>query len=282
LTHEERVLAVEDDVGISKTRQCELLGISRSSIYCETKENERDKKIKDEIDKIYTACPFYGSRRIKRGLKDHGIDICRDKTRRLMHEMGIEAIYPKKGRNTSISNIEHKKYPYLLSDITASFPNHIWGTDITYVKLENGWAYLNAILDWFSRRVIAWRLSETLESSFCIETLSCALKTAKPDIHNSDQGSQYTSENYTGILLENEINISMDGKGRCFDNIFTERLWRTLKYENIYLSSYGNIEEARKGIGEYLEFYNTKRKHQALGYRTPEEVYFESQGSISD
>lgn len=190
-----------------------------------------------------------------------------------MREMSLEAIYPKP--KTSVSSPEHKKYPYLLNDIHASFPNHIWGTDITYIRLEFGWAYLIAFLDWFSRYVIAWELSLSLETDFCITALNRALEIAHPKIHNSDQGVQFTSTGYTGILEESDIEISMDGRGRCMDNIFTERLWRTVKYEDVYLKSYRNIGEAREGLSEYFTFYNTERRHQSLDYRTPEKMYFE-------
>jgi putative transposase len=191
-----------------------------------------------------------------------------------MRLMGLEAIYPKKGKNTSIANATHKKYPYLLKDIIAAYPNHIWGTDITYVRLETGWAYLVALLDWFSRYVIAWQLSETLEIEFCLENLQRALTVSIPDIHNSDQGSHFTSHYYTDLLTEKDIQISMDGRGRCMDNIFTERLWRTVKYENVYLKSYHDINEAQQGLTDYFQFYNHTRPHQSLENMTPAKVYF--------
>jgi putative transposase len=193
--------------------------------------------------------------------------------------MGIEAIYPKKAKNTSIPDHLHKKYPYLLKDIIASYPNHIWGTDITYIKTEEGWAYLVAEIDWFSRYVISWEISNSMETEFCMNALNQALEIATPTIHNSDQGSQFTDKKYIDILDGKEINISMDGRGRCMDNIFTERLWRTVKYENVFLSSYRNKEEAKEGLDKYFTFYNTKRRHQSLDYRTPEEVYFEKNKS---
>lgn len=225
------------------------------------------------IDAIYTDYPFYGSRRIRNELSDRFDEyMCREHVQRLMRIMGIEAIYPKP--KTSIASPEHKKYPYLLSCISASFPNHIWGTDITYVKLETGWAYLTALLDWFSRYVIAWELSSALDTAFCVSTLNQALAIAVPYIHNSDQGTQFTSSEYTSILKEREVKISMDGRGRCMDNIFTERLWRTVKRENIYLLSYRDISEANAGLTEYFSFYNEKRRHQSLDYRTPYEMYF--------
>lgn len=273
MSHKEKIAFVESHPVLSLSRQTELLGISRSSFYYEPKEREEDKKHMDMIDAIYTDLPFYGSRRIRNELRDRfGEHVCREHVQRLMRIMGIEAIYPKP--NTSIASPEHKKYPYLLTGVSASRPNHIWGTDITYVKLETGWAYLTALLDWFSRYVVAWELSPTLETDFCISSLNRAFGTAVPQIHNSDQGTQFTSSEYTGILEEREVKISMDGRGRCMDNIFTERLWRTVKRENIYLHSYRDITEARAGLIEYFSFYNEKRRHQSLDYQTPENVYF--------
>jgi putative transposase len=275
LCHDERkALIIPEHPQISLLRQSELLDISRSSLYYSPKDNPEDKRIMDMIDLIYTDYPFYGSRRVKNELADRNqICICREHVQRLMRLMGIEAIYPKKARNTSVSDDSHRKYPYLLRNIIASHPNHIWGTDITYVRLEAGWAYLDAIIDWYSRYVVSWKLSSSMDTSLCTDTLKAGLLTAKPDIHNSDQGSQLTSIDYISILEENEINISMDGRGRCMDNIFTERLWRTVKYEDVYIKSYRNIKEAREGLNSYFKFYNEKRRHQSLDYRTPAEVY---------
>jgi putative transposase len=274
LSHNEKIAAIENGHPIlSVTRQAALLDISRGSLYYTPKEREADKRHMDMIDNIYTDLPFYGSRRIRNELCDRfGEQVCRERVQRLMRLMGIEAIYPKP--NTSRACPEHKKYPYLLTGISASFPNHIWGTDITYVKLETGWAYLTALLDWFSRYVISWELSPSLETDFCVTALTHALDNALPKIHNSDQGTQFTSTEYTGILTDHNIRISMDGRGRCMDNIFTERLWRSVKRENIYLKSYRDIVEARDGLTEYFTFYNEKRRHQSLEYRTPYEVYF--------
>lgn len=275
MTHDERVtLAERNHPTISLVRQADLLGVSRGSLYYVPKATSEDKLIMDCIDTVYTDYPFYGSRRIKIELLDrYSVSICREHVQHLMRVLGIEAIYPKGKPNTSLGDEFHKKYPYLLSRFSITKPNQVWGTDITYIRLENGWCYLVVILDWFSRYVIAWRLSETLESNFCIETLEDALHWSIPDIHNSDQGVQYTSDEYTDILKEYEIQISMDTRGRCFDNIFTERLWRTIKYENVYLKSYRTIEEARNGLSEYIDFYNRRRKHQSLGYRTPASLY---------
>lgn len=228
------------------------------------------------IDRIYTDCPFYGSRKIKHALaREYDIWIGREQVQRLMGLMGIEGIRPKTKRNLSQSHPSHIKYPYLLKNLVITHPNHVWGTDITYIKLTTGVAYLIALLDWYSRYVIAWKLSSSLALPFCLDMLNTALTTAKPEICNSDQGSHFTSKEFTDILKSHGIAISMDGKGRCMDNIFTERLWRTIKYENVYMRSYATIKEATAGIGDYLNFYNTKRGHQALAYKTPHEVYFQ-------
>lgn len=262
----------DPDFGIAQ--QSELLGISRSSFYYKEKENPEDKKRMDLIDLIYTDYPFYGSRRVRNELLDRNqLSIGREQVQRLMRLMGIEAIYPTKAKNTSAGDASHRKYPYLLKGIVASYPNHIWGTDITYIRMETGWAYLVAILDWYSRYVISWELSLSMETEFCITTLDHALRTGTPLLHNSDQGVQFTDKRYVGILEEKKIGISMDGRGRCMDNIFTERLWRTVKYENVFLSSYRNIEEAREGLKKYFFFYNTKRRHQSLEYQTPISLY---------
>jgi putative transposase len=188
-----------------------------------------------------------------------------------MRLIGLEAIYPK--QNTSIPNIQHPKYPYLLKHIVASYPNHIWGTDITYIRMKGGFCYLVALLDWYSRYIVSWQLSATLEIEFCVENLEEALLQYLPDIHNSDQGSHFTSPKYTASLLEKKISISMDGRGRCMDNIFTERLWRTIKYECIFIHDYTTIEEVQAGLTEYIQFYNTERPHQSLNYKTPESVF---------
>lgn len=233
------------------------------------------------IDAIYTKCPFYGSRRIQYDLKTlYGLFACREHIARLMHIMGIEAIYPKPKREyTSQPCEKHPAYPYLLKHLIITHPNQVWGTDITYVRLTKGFCYLVALLDWYSRYVIAWRLSETLQEQFCLDNLNTALTIGVPGVHNSDQGSHFTSPQYTDVLKEHEIQISMDGKGRCMDNIFTERLWRTVKYENIYLRSYENSDNARKGLAEYFTFYNTQRPHSSLGMKTPYEVYHGSKPS---
>lgn len=228
----------------------------------------------NSIDKIYTAKPFYGSRRIRNDLRDyHDIDICREHAQRLMRLMGIEAIYPKKKLNLSQNRTSHKIYSYLLEDYQITKPNQVWGTDITYIRLEKGWVYLTAILDWYSRYVVSWEISETMGSDFCIANLQSALEIALPEIHNSDQGVQFTDKKYTGMLENHKVQISMDGRGRYMDNIFTERLWRTVKYENVFLKSYHNAIDARAGLKDYFKFYNTERRHTSLNNQTPEFVY---------
>jgi len=225
------------------------------------------------IDEIYTACPFYGSRRMAVELgRTHGVTVCRDHVRRLMGKLGLEAIYPKKQRGSEPDGA-HRKYPYLLNGLPIISPNQVWGTDITYIRLAKGFCYLVALIDWYSRYVVAWQLSDTLHMDFCLENLDRALTTATPAIHNSDQGSHFTSPAYTDILAKANVRISMDGRGRCMDNIFTERLWRTVKYEDVYIKSYATVDEARSGLGNYFPFYNEKRPHQSLDYRTPEELY---------
>lgn len=277
LTHREKLLLLEkESEDISLTRQCELLGVSRASVYYQSVVNQADIRIMGFIDKIYTDYPFYGSRRIRYELNStYDIGIGRDHIRRLMRIMGIEAIYPRTKPNTSAPNQQHQKYPYLLKGLPIIRSNQVWGTDITYVKLESGFAYLIAFIDWFSRYVISWELSESLEIDFCLTALETALSIAIPEISNTDQGSHFTSDQFLNPLRTKGVKISMDGRGRCMDNIFTERLWRTLKYENIFLKSYKNTHEAKPGISEYFQFYNTKRPHQALGYKTPADIYFQ-------
>ena len=276
MSHKEKVLLIEKRHNtISVSRQTELLGISRASAYYEPTPKEEDMRIMRVIDEIFTRYPFYGSRRMRHVLaRDHAIAIGREHIQRLMHTMGIVAIYPKK--RTTIAHPAHLKYPYLLTNVVASYPNHIWGTDITYIRLETGWCYLAAIIDWFSRKVLAWMLSATMEETFCVETLGKALTIATPVIHNSDQGSQFTGDAYVSVLQNHSIAISMDGRGRCMDNIFTERLWKTVKYENIYLSSYHSIEDAQRGLETYFAFYNRTRPHQSLRYATPDAVYHDT------
>ena len=253
------------------------MGVSRASWYYQpVPVSEEDKKIMDLIDVIYTRFPFYGNRKIKEELnRTYLIPIGRGHTRMLMRTMGIEAIYPKKKLGLSLKNNEHKIYPYLLRGLKITGPNQVWGGDITYVRLETGFAYLIAIIDWFSRYVVAWKLSNSLEIGFCLECLKEALTKGRPLIFNSDQGSHFTSPQFTGILESNQVQISMDGRGRCMDNIFTERLWRTVKQENIYLNSYQDVGQARRGLNEYFPLYNNLRRHQSLDYKIPAQVHFQ-------
>jgi putative transposase len=227
--------------------------------------------IKHRIDELYTAHPFYGSRKLTVLLQPEFEPINRKRVQRYMREMGIAGIAP--GPNLSKRLTKHRVYPYLLRDVTAHHPNHIWGCDITYIRLRHGWLYLVAIIDWFSRYVISWRLDETLEIGFVLDAISQARALALPQIWNTDQGSHFTSPQVTQLLEAAGVQISMDGKGRALDNIFTERRWRSLKYEEVYLADYGTPREARQGIGGYFTFYNTERPHQALNYRRPVELY---------
>lgn len=253
---------------LPKSIQTDLLGISRSSLYYEPQPVPLETlAVMNGIDKIYTAHPFYGSRRIA---KELGVN--RKQIQRLMREMGYEAIYPKP--NLSKNTTPHPIYPYLLRGVTAERPNHIWGTDITYIRMAKGFLYLTAYLDWFSRFVLSWKLSTTLETEFVIDAAKEALIIGTPKIENSDQGVQFTSQDYINLWEENNVKISMDGRGRAMDNIFTERLWRSLKYEEVYLKEYATVLEAKENIGAYFNFYNYERKHQSHNYRTPAEIYF--------
>jgi putative transposase len=258
---------------MSLSRQAELLGMSRSAWYYTPVVKEEEVTLTRLIDEMYTEAPCYGSRKIKAALARRGHVVGLERVQQLMREMGLGAIYPKpKG---SQRNSEHHVYPYLLRGMTIARPNQVWATDITYIRLAQGWMYLMAILDWFSRYVIAWAVSTTQEVGFCLEVLERALSMGRPAIFNSDQGSQFTSTAFTDLLKAHDIRISMDGRGRVFDNIFTERFWRTIKYEEVYLHDYENVREGKQGIGRYIEFYNHTRLHQALNYQTPAEVHFQ-------
>lgn len=270
-----RVALVErQESELSLSTQAELLALSRASLYYRpVGPSVREIELKHRIDAIYTEWPFYGSRRIKVQLERDGFGVNRRTVQLYMREMGLEAIYP--GPNLSKRNIAHKIFPYLLRGVEASYPNHVWGLDITYIRLKKGWLYLVAVLDWYSRYVISWELSASLEQPFVTAAVTRALETTHPVIFNSDQGSHFTSPQYTELVLAAGSKVSMDGRGRALDNIFTERLWRTIKYENVFLADYKNEDEARQGLSEYLNFYDTKRPHQSLGYRTPAQLYFE-------
>jgi putative transposase len=255
------------------SEQAELLSISRSSLYYHPRPPDpREVAVKHRIDAIYTEHPFYGARRMAHALGAEGLAIDRKTARAYMQQMGLEAIYPKP--NLSKPAPEHRIYPYLLSNLTSSYPNHIWGIDITYIRMQSGWMYLVAILDWFSRYVVSWEIDQTLEIGFVLACLDRALQQGQPAICNSDQGSHFTSPQFVDRLLARQVAVSMDGRGRAMDNIFTERLWRSVKYEEVYLNDYQNPKEARRGISRYLTFYNERRPHQSLEYRTPAEVYF--------
>lgn len=267
-----RVALVEPNhPSISIARQVELLDLARSTVYYKPVISQEDLKLMRLIDQLYTRAPFLGSRRLTAWLNREGEEVNRKRVQRLMRVMGIEAIYCKK--RLSVPHPDHRIYPYLLRNLKVERVNQVWGSDITYIGLSKGWVYLVAIIDWFSRYVVSWKLSNSLETDFCVCALEEAFGKGRPEIFNTDQGSQFTSLTFTGKVLEREIQISMDGRGRCFDNIFTERLWRSLKYEEVYLRDYEDVAQAREGIGSYLRFYNQERLHQSLGYKTPEEVY---------
>jgi len=263
---------------ISLRKQCELLGLNRSNVYYHPRgESAEKRKLLRLIDEIYTRSPYYGARRIAAELERMSIGIAIDRKRvgRLMEEMGIEAIYPKP--KLSCPDKGHTKYPYLLKGVEIERRNQVWGTDITYIPTNKGHVYLVAIMDWYSRYVVSWEISNSLEAFFCIAALERAFrKHGYPDIFNSDQGSQYTGEEFQNILqASGRVRVSMDGRGRCMDNIFTERLWRSVKYEEVYIEEYENIGQARERLTRYLTFYNESRLHQSLGYKTPAEVYFD-------
>ena len=254
--------------------QAQLLSISRASLYYRpVLPSAEEIALKHRIDAIFTESPFYGSRRITAELRREGVLVNRKAVQRHMREMGLEAIGP--GPGSSKRQPGQHIYPYLLRSLSITTPNQVWGIDITYIRLRHGWMYLVALLDWYSRYVVSWELDQTLEIDFVLAAVQRALAVARPGIVNSDQGSHFTSGQYLSFIQAAGAQISMDGKGRALDNVFTERLWRTVKYENVYLQDYGCPREARVGIGAYLDFYNQRRPHQALGYQTPAEVYFE-------
>ncbi len=257
---------------ISILRQCRLLGLPRSNYYYRPKgESQLNLTLIRLLDEQYTRTPFYGSPKMTLWLKARGYAVNHKRVERLMRVMGLQAIYPKP--DTSKPHPEHKIYPYLLRGVEIDHADQVWSADITYIRMSRGFLYLAAVMDWFSRYVLSWRLSNTLESSFCVEALEMALKAKQPEIFNTDQGTQFTSEDFTGILKDREIAISMDGRGRYLDNIFVERLWRTVKYEEVYLHDYQTPGEVYLGLKKYFEFYNTERFHQSLDYQTPYEVY---------
>ena len=263
---------------LSVRRQCELLGLNRSTWYYEpAAETATNLALMRRIDEQYVLRPYYGSRRMTVWLRGEGEEINRKRVQRLMRLMGLEAIYPKP--RTTVTGRCHKVYPYLLRNLEITRPDHVWSADITYVPLRSGYLYLTAILDWYSRYVLAWRLSNSLDSDFCLEALEEALARGRPEIFNTDQGVQFTSREFTTRLEAAAVSISMDGRGRALDNVFVERLWRTVKYEEVYLREYSTVREAQQGLKRYFGFYNDERLHQALGYRTPAAVYHELRDS---
>lgn len=262
--------------GISIARQCALLGLSRSAYYYQPQPmSDEDLRCMRLLDEIFTRRPFFGSRRLRDELIAQGHPLGRDHVRRLMEQMGLEAIYPKK--QLSLPHQGHRVYPYLLRHLAIVRPDQVWCSDLTYIRLQHGFAYLVAVMDWFSRYVLAWELSLSLEGGFCISALQAALRISRPGIFNTDQGCQYTAVGFTTVLEEAQVQISMDGKGRAFDNIMIERLWRTVKYEEVFLKDYGHLFAARDSLGEYFTFYNEERRHSSLDGRTPAAVYWQGQ-----
>lgn len=263
---------------LSIRRQCDLVGLNRATFYYQAgTETPLNLELMRVIDEEYMRTPFYGYRKMTARLQQLGYAVNRKRIARLMGKMGLQAIYPRP--RTSISNQQHKKYPYLLRDVEIERPNQVWSADITYVPMQAGFMYLVAIIDWFSRFVLTWQLSNTLDGLFCLDALRQALQRGKPDIFNTDQGVQFTAHDFTSELETHHILISMDGRGRAFDNIFIERLWRSVKYEDIYLNNYGNVPALDVGLGNYFQLYNYERPHQSLDYRTPADVHFSGKGA---
>ncbi len=258
---------------VSIRRQCELLNLSRSGLYYEPVPTDAEElALMRRIDEVHLEHPFYGSRKISHQLRAEGCTANRKRVQRLMRLMGLEALVPKP--KTSEPHPEHVVYPYLLRGLKISRPDQVWATDITYIPMKAGFVYLVAIMDWYSRHVLSWRVSNTLDTNFCVDALEEALRRfGRPEIFNTDQGSQFTAEAFTKVLRDRGVAVSMDGKGRCLDNIFVERLWRSVKYEEVYLHAYDDALDARQSIGRYLDFYNERRPHQALGYQTPGAFY---------
>lgn len=257
---------------MSRTRQCELLGIGRASLYYRPVEPDpEDLLLCRLLDEQYLRTPFYGSRRMTAWLRTKGHAVDRKRVARLMDKMGLCALYPK--RRTSAPGDGHRIYPYLLRKVSVVRPRQVFCADITYIPMRRGFMYLVAVLDWFSRYVVAWKTSNTLDKGFCVDALQESLGVAVPEIFNTDQGAQFTCEAFVDALLRRGVRVSMDGKGRALDNVFVERLWRSVKYEEVYLNEYASVSEGTRSLGEYFRFYNQKRPHQALGYRTPEEIW---------
>jgi putative transposase len=270
---EKKRLIEPEHTMLSISRQCELLGLSRASYYyCSEKDESYNLRLMNLIDEQFTRTPFYGVERMTASLNRQGHTVNVKRIRRLMRLMGLEAIYPKP--RLSFSSQEHKRYPYLLRDMVIDRPDQVWCADITYIRMLYGFIYLVAVMDWFSRYVLAWEISTTLDTAFCVQALDKSLGISKPEVFNIDQGVQFTSEEFIRYLQEAGIRISMDGRGRVYDNIFVERLWRTVKYEEVYLHDYSMVLDAHNGMTRYFLFYNRERLHTSLGNRTPHEVYF--------
>ena len=273
LLTQKRSLIERGNQELSINRQLELINLSKSSYYYNPiPETPLNLTLMEFIDKVYLKYPFYGSRRMTAVLKNEGFNVNRKRVIRLMKLIGIKAIYPQP--KLSKRNEINEKYSYLLNGINVTEPNHVWSSDITYIPLKNSFLYLTVIIDWATRYVLSWRLSNTMDVHFCIETIEEALKINQPKIFNSDHGSQYTSKEFLDILKKQNVKISMNGKGRCLDNIFVERFWRSIKYEEVYLKRYETCKEAHQGLDSYIKFYNTSRPHQSLNYKTPKECYF--------
>ena len=261
-----------EHASVSIRRQCELLGLARSTLYYQpATETEENLRLMRRLDEQYLKTPFYGSRRMTAWLQAEGEEVNRKRVQRLLRIMGLEGLTPR--RSTSRPAKGHRVFPYLLRGVALTHPDQVWSTDITYIPLRRGFVYLTAIMDWYSRYVLAWRLSNRLDGGFCLEALDAALQTGQPEIFNSDQGSQFTSDAFVGRLLDRAVAVSMDGRGRALDNAFIERLWRSLKYEDIYLKDYTTVDELYEGLLRYFELYNCERLHQALEYQTPYRVY---------
>ena len=279
MTQAERSQWIERCDEVPLAMQCELAGVPRSSVYrrmdaaCRVQlEDAEELKLRELIDEEYTSHPFYGSRRMVVFLRNGGHVVNRKRVQRLMRSMGLAGMAP--GPNTSKSHPQHKVYPYLLRGVPVTRPNQVWSTDITYIRLARGFAYLVAVIDWYSRKVLSWRISNSMDASFCVDCLEDALRHhRRPEVFNSDQGSQFTSLAFTDVLKREGVTISMDGRGRALDNIFVERLWRNVKYEDVYLKGYANMTELVVGLAQYFAFYNARRPHQSLSYQTPDQVH---------
>ena len=269
----ERISMVKQSHVISVTTQCKLLDVNRSSVYYRPRSvSDTDLMLMGQIDKIHMAHPYKGSRRIRDDLEDKGMVVNRKRIQRLMRQMGITALYPRK--RTSVPMQGHRIYPYLLRDLPIKRSNQVWATDITYIPMSKGSLYLVAVMDWYSRKILAWRLSNTMDTNFCIEALQDALGAYQtPEIFNTDQGAQFTSTEFTDVLKDRDIAISMTGRGRWRDNVLIERLWRSLKYEEVYLKAYNSVSEARGSISRWIQTYNSERRHQGLKRQTPDTVY---------